>query len=44
MAEIARKPSTIDSVNHDFPKYRKSLNKEKRQRELDKIAAENYVQ
>ena len=43
LAEITRKPSAIDNHNPDFSKYKKSLNKEKRQKDLDRITAENYV-
>lgn len=41
MNEISSKPSTID--NHNPNQYKRSLNKELRQREADKINAENYV-
>ena len=43
IAETSRKPSKIDNHNPDFDKYRHSLNGSKRQRELNKIAQENYV-
>jgi hypothetical protein len=43
ITEITFKRTAIDNNNEDFLKYRRSLNVEQRQKELDRIQAENMV-